>query len=364
MKTSVLTKYYNEGYKAEEVNSCQVPLCYTSVEEEYEAIREKIAIIDGIGYGVFNVSGDGAADYLDSIASKDIIYMNIGTISECLILNEEADVLGVVFIERIDYDYVVLIPPESAEAVFAWMQEKATDDVVIKDMTDAKSLIFLEGHKSWKLVQDVLKVDVETIPLRGLYETKWNDSDMVVSRIGRSGEYGYAILADDAVIKEVVKVFLDSSDFEVKFAGSEAMDICMLEIRQLNLKYESKEAGNLFEMAMQWLIQFEKEDYFGCKSMKELFEQERTMLSVGFICKDKKEFTGKAEVLFDDEVIGEVSYSKCSPKLGYLIGIAKIKDELAVSGIYLDVKDSEGSYKIETISSPFLRPISWDEKME
>ena len=364
MKTSVLTKYYGEGYKTEEVNGCSVPLCYTNVEEEYEALREKIGIIDGIGYGVINVSGDGAADYLDSLASKDIKYMNIGTISECLILDEEADVLGIVFIERIDYDYVVLIPPESAEAVTAWMQEKATDDVVLKDMTETKSLMFLEGHKSWKLVQEVLKVDVETIPLRGLCETKWNDADMVVARIGRSGEYGYAILADDAAIEGLTKVLLDAKDFELKFVGSEAVDICMLEIRQPNLKYESKDAGDLFEMAMQWLIQYEKEDYFGCDSMKELFEQEKKMLSVGFICRDKKELADKAEVLFDDEVVGEVSYSKCSPKLGYVIGIAKIKDELAVSGIQLDAKDSEGTYKIETISSPFLRPISWDEKME
>ncbi|MDR1550080.1 MAG: hypothetical protein LBT06_16060 [Hungatella sp.] len=363
MKSSKLKKFYPEGYKITGINHCEVPVSYTDVEEEYYVLRDQIGMIDGIGYGIFNISGEGAADFLDMIATKDIKYMNIGTVMECLILNDSAEVLGIVFIERVDFDYIILIPPESAESVYSWMREKVTDDVVMKDLTEDRSLVFVEGHKSWKLVQEILKIETEMLPLRGLCETKWKNNSMVLSRIGHSGEYGYAVLAEHSVIEEFVETCLTVKNCQVKFCGTEAMDICMLEIRQPNLKYESLKSGNLFEMVMQWLIQFEKENYFGYKSMKELFYQGRNMLSVGFVCKEKKGLAGVTKVFFDKEEIGEVVYSKYSPKLEALIGILKIKEAFSVSGIQLDIKDDDSICTVQTVSSPFLRPASWDEEM-
>ena len=59
-----------------------------SFEEGYRLLREQAALVDGSTFGILKVSGDNAAASLDALATKDIQYLNIDTVSECLILNE------------------------------------------------------------------------------------------------------------------------------------------------------------------------------------------------------------------------------------------------------------------------------------
>ena len=53
-----------------------------TIEEAYAQIRENVAMVDGSAFGILSVTGDGAADYLDGIVTRDIKYLSIDTVSE------------------------------------------------------------------------------------------------------------------------------------------------------------------------------------------------------------------------------------------------------------------------------------------
>ena len=44
-----------------------------------------------------------------------------------------------------------------------------------------------------------------------------------------------------------------------------------------------------------------------------------------------------------------------------MIGTAKLRQDLAVAGIELTLKDAAGESQIETVAQPFIRPLSWDQ---
>ena len=169
MKESILKKY-TEGL---------------GLEEGYKRIREGFAFIDGSVFGMYKVSGSGAADTLDKLAARDIAYLNIETVSEALVLDEDAKALGVPYFCRLDEDFIVLTPP-GCEKAGAWISEKCAEDGAdVADLKEEKSLLFIEGPAAYKPVREVLGVDVDLLPIRGITQVDdWNGFALTVMRIG------------------------------------------------------------------------------------------------------------------------------------------------------------------------------------
>ena len=351
MKESILKKY-TDGL---------------GVEESYKRIREGFAFIDGSVFGMLRISGSDAADALDRLAARDIAYLNIETVCETLVIDEDARALGVPYICRLDEDFIVLTPP-GCEKAAEWICEKCKEDGAdVTDLSEEKSLMFIEGPVSYKAVRDVLGVDVDLLPVRGITQVDdWNGFALTVMRIGRSNEYAYAVVADDEAVVKVAEEcgsYASSKGIEAGFACEEAMEICMMETNQPNFKMLDTENSNVIELGLTWFAQYEKEEYIGHDRLMELFAGEKTYGAVAFKGLSARSADIGAPILLEGEEIGCVLESCYDPKLDTVIGTAKIRADLAVAGIELTLKDASGESQIETVAMPFLRPISWDQPM-
>lgn len=360
-----IAKYYcDKAASVETVNGREIVMAYTSLNEEYRTLRTDNGIIDRNGFSVIKVEGDEAAEYLDRLCTKDIMYLNIDMISECLMLDNDANALGCVWVMHAGDDYYVAIPYESSEDVIAWMNEQAKDAAVTLVDCKDKALVSIEGRKSWKIVRDVFDLDVDILPLRGIQEIEdYEGVQFTVCRIGRTGEYGYMFFGEEDAVKKAIDGCIDYASkqgIRLTLCGAAAEEVCMLETRQPNFRYENRDKGNVFELCEQWFIQFEKEEYIGHEALMEKFAEEKSRLSVNFVLDDATALTEGDEVSLEGDGVGSVLVAKYCPALDKTIGIALIDTAYAVAGIELSVK----GHRLETVSSPIIRPLSWDEKME
>lgn len=363
MKNSVLKDLYTESVVCAEVNGALVPSKFTEVDAEYETFRHGIALIDGIGYAMLKIEGDGVIEALDALVTKDIRYLNPGKIAECFFLNEDAEALGISYIVNDDDTIIVIVPPENAEAVHAWLQEKLAGDYTLTDMTEDQHLIFVEGEKSWQIVKEVFDFPIETLPLRDMVKVEFASNNIMLSRIGRSGEYGYAMIGSNDAIHGLAEHLLKTYD-NIAWCGSDAMSICMLEVNQPLINAEINKEGNIFELAYQWFVQFDKEDYCGRDVLMSQFEAKAEKCCVGFVAENETEALDGAPVLLDEDTVGKVIYSKYDPALKGVLGYMMLDIKLAVSGVCLSVQTAKGLATAKTLSSPFVRPLSWDSSME
>ena len=121
------------------------------------------------------------------------------------------------------------------------------------------------------------------------------------------------------------------------------------------------ENSTVFELGLAWFTQFEKEDYIGHDKLKELFAEEKAYGMVAFKGLGAKSAEIGAKILLEGEEVGSVIESCYDPKLDTVIGTAKLRQDLAVAGIELTLKDAAGESEIETVAQPFIRPLSWDQ---
>lgn len=364
MKVSPLKELYPSTVNAAELAGCEVPVSYTTVEHEYDVLRHHVGIIDGVGYCILKVTGDDAGGFLDTLVTKDVSFLNPGKVSECLFLNEVAVTLGIAYVINSEDAYFVLVPPENAETVKAWILDHATDEVTVEDQSETHALAFIEGEKSWKIVKELFSFPVETLPLRDMTTVEHNGKPLMMSRIGRSGEYGYCFVAENADLLALIRDILEKfPEMGLEFCGTDALETCMLEISQPVFNAQTAAEGNLFELNEQWFVQFEKEEYCGHDKLMELFEAEREKLSVGFSSPAKDVPDGAPVSLFGEEV-GKVLHCRNNPAIGGVLGLVLLRSDVAVSGLEMTLTVDGKDYPLQTLSSPFVRPLSWDSQME
>ena len=365
MKYSTIKELHPEGTQYITLNNHEVSSVYSDVEKEYGTIRNGIGLIDGNGFAMLQITGDNAIEFVNSLISKDILFLNPGMVCETIMLREDATPVAIVYIMNTPKGLLLLAPPENAAETCQWIISHQKDGVLITDSGNEKSLIFLEGEKSWSVAARVFNFPIETIALRTFDMVQFEeDSDILLSRIGRSGEYAYCVIASNETILRLSRFLLQENDIPISLCGSKAMDICMLEVSQPIICKETVSAGTLFEMGYQWFTQYDKEDYLGAEKLKEQFEADLQLHAVGFRSVNQGAILPGATVYLEDEKVGTVVLAKYDPALNGYLGIAMLQVSVAVSGIPLSVQCGEKQIPIMTMSSPFVRPHSWDSQME
>ena len=129
--------------------------------------------------------------------------------------------------------------------------------------------------------------------------------------------------------------------------------------------YEDTSKYYLFELGYQWFILYDKESYSGKTKAMELFECGCDKYAVGFMadCVDSNIGTETSVWLYDEKV-GEIIYYIYHPQKKCLMGMTMLSKKIAVSGVELVWKTGLSNFTIKTLSSPYVRPLSWDEKIE
>lgn len=343
---------------------------YGDVQSEYEALRTGAIVYDCGTYGIYSVSGEEASDFLERLSTKDVLFMNVGGVTESYFLDDNADIVGAVFIAKREDDFLVITFWEFATSVLVWMTEKKSDfiSVTINDLTESVSLISFEGCKSWKLVKDLFSTEIENIALQTIRKIDYMDDSLSILRIGRTSEYGYLVLSKPLIGESIYKNVLahtNEFDFPIREGGIDCIEIAMLEVHQPNFSREMRQFGNIFELSQQWYLSYDKENYYGYDTVKKILENKIENSAVCFILNDVVPISSGTSIFNDvGETVGKVVYSLHSPKLNEVLGIAVMQEPYGQSGLIFSVAINGVFKEIKTVSAPIVRPLSWDVKME
>ena len=353
-----MKKIYTAEPEYVEVCGAPVPDIFVSAGEDYASIRENIALLPGDGYCALQIEGEGAEDLLESLAAKDVRYLMPGKAFESFILDEDASVVGNVIVINQGDGYILLSAYENAPAVKDFITRK-NQGAQITDLLEDHTLFFLEGPTSWKLIRQVLGVEVESVALRDMIDFTFQGSKVMLVRIGRSTEYAYCFLAEDGAVEALIAAIRSYDGARVGFAGKAALDICMIETGYPITTREIMDQGNLLELGYQWLIQYEKEEFSGREKLMELFHAGVEKEKILFTFDGEADLTGKA-VSFEGKEVGKVLVSVYDSAISKTIGYALLQKNYAAAGVAYALEDG----LIESVSAPVIRPLSWSLVME
>ena len=233
----------------------EMPIRYTSVQEEHQAVREAAGLFDVSHMGLFEFTGDNVHLFLNTITTNDVSLLDVGQSQYSFLLDAEAHVLDDVYVYRlektrywmvvnaanVDKDWAwvnavretrVMIDPERP-----WSRALGTETVIIRNLHRERALLALQGPRSRDILVAMLDEDD---PLREpLQEMKRNEIlhgrlagyDLYLSRTGYTGEpVAFEIFVHPAAAPALWHALLEEGQaFGLQPAGLGARDSLRIE---------------------------------------------------------------------------------------------------------------------------------------
>lgn len=339
------------------INHVEVPWEFTSLEEEYRALREKAGLLDYSYLGRMEVSGEKALEFLQSVCPRDLEYLMPERSLSCLLLSGEARPVDVITVYNREDGFLVETSPAGREEVYRLLSSACPEGAAVQDLNDQYGVLGLEGPYAWQVLSRVVDFEVSVLPYQGFLPASWEGEQLLVSRTGFTAEYGYKIYAAPEVAVKLWSLLKE----EALPVGYHALEVAMLEVRQPMIHRELGDDGTVIRCGFNWLVDLKKEVFLGREALLSQKEAGPDYLTIGFGAGKSLALAAGCPVAAAGTEIGQVVTFLYSPGLDQILGLARLQHEWVASGLELQVQDGFGQWHpARTLSAPYITPKSWN----
>lgn len=207
IKTTCLhDKHVKLGAKMSPFAGFDMPIQYSSITEEHNAVRKNVGVFDVSHMGEIFVSGKDALKYVNHVFTNDVTNLEEGKILYGMMCYPDGGVVDdlLVYKEFEDDHFLFVVNAANIDKDYRWMLENAEGfDVVIDNQSEAWGQLAIQGPASEDEVISLLGLEDSEAEeeIRNLKFYTFADAEddkgnrVIISRTGYTGEDGYEIYA-------------------------------------------------------------------------------------------------------------------------------------------------------------------------
>ena len=330
-RTALFDSYAAYGGKTIDFGGWELPVQFSSIKIEHEAVRTKAGLFDVSHMGEVFVSGAGALAYLQKLVTNDVSKLVDGQAQYTAMCYEDGGTIDDLLIyKRGDNDYLLVVNASNIDKDVAWMNSHATADVVIEDKSADYGLLALQGPEAQEVLQ---KLTDEPLADIKFFRFKENVNvaghSVLVSRTGYTGENGFEIYGSSEAIVALWPAILKAGEAEgVIPAGLGARDTLRFEAGLPLYGQELSKDISPLETGLGFVVKLNKEeDFLGKAALTAQKENGVPRKLIGLEMIDKGIPRTGYKVFLGDVEIGEVTTGTQSPTLKKNIGFALLNTE-------------------------------------
>lgn len=213
-KTCLYDSHVALGAKMSPFAGFMMPIQYSSITEEHNAVRHAVGMFDVSHMGEIFVSGPDAEKFVNHIFTNEIRGFEPGKVLYGMMLHPDGGVVDDLLVYR-EFEpdhFLLVVNAANIDKDYEWIlaQTEGYDVKVVND-SDNWGQIAVQGPGAEKVVTEVLGLaEAAELTFYTYYEAQWNGHRMVVSRTGYTGEDGFELYTTCEDIKEIWKILLDN----------------------------------------------------------------------------------------------------------------------------------------------------------
>jgi aminomethyltransferase len=301
----------------------QLPVQFSSVMAEHEAVRHKAGIFDVSHMQVIDLFGADAMEFLQWLTVTDLSKKQpsnglFSCIYTCF-LNPEAGIIDDLIVCRQESNrFRIVTNAGTREKVLNHLKEKSGEyDVEIKPLENY-GMIAVQGPEAEKNLKELID-----IPQLASFEACFIGDDFL-SRTGYTGEDGFEVIASQETIQSLWRELIRKG---VLPCGLAARDTLRMEAGMNLYGADMDETIRPDQCGLNWVISTNKE-FIGKESL--LNNQAAAKIDrLGIVLDEPGVLRAGVEVFDDDKPLGVVTSGGFSPSLKKSIGFARV--DLSIS---------------------------------
>ena len=361
MKSTPFTKYHESlGAKMAEFAGYNMPIVYSSINEEHQLIREKVGVFDVSHMGEFIIKGPGAQDLVQKISSNDISKLTEGMAQYSCMPNGKGGIVDDLLVYALnDGNYMLVVNASNIEKDWNWIKSNNEMGAEMYNISDQTALLAVQGPMAADALQSLTDIDLKSIKYyhyaKGVFAGVKN---VLISATGYTGSGGFELYFEKENADIIWNaIFEAGKEYGIAPAGLAARDTLRLEMGYCLYGNDIDDTTSPIEAGLGWITKLTDNNNFVGRDLIEKEKKEGIQRKlVGFEMIEKGIPRHGYTIMNQEKtLIGEVTSGTQSPSLKKAIGMGYVSKDMAVEGneIFIDIRNKPVKAKI--VKLPFYK---------
>ena len=230
-RTCLYDKHVALGAHISPFGGFDMPIQYTTIEDEHRAVRTACGVFDVSHMGEVTVEGRDAERYVNHIFTGDVSKLKPGEILYGMMCYPDGGTVDDLLAYKAGGDsFLLVINAANIDKDWEWMKQNAEGFCIdLRNQSDAYAQLAVQGPEAERVVEEVLGIKCseltfytfktignEELKAGALYGAAispsfiLHPSSIIVSRTGYTGEDGFEIYGSPGYIRECWDKLMDS----------------------------------------------------------------------------------------------------------------------------------------------------------
>jgi aminomethyltransferase len=308
-----------------EFSGWSMPLQYSSMRAEHQAVRQGVGLFDVSHMGEFMLEGPRALEVLDRTVSNRVHDLVPGQARYNIICADDGGVIDDALVyRRADDQFMVVVNAGPRPGDLEHFTALAGGDCPVVDRTMELALIAVQGPRALEVLRPLADVDLDAVEYYHFVDGHLGGLEAGFSRTGYTGEDGFELFLSSGDAGAAWDMLMEAGA-GVAPCGLGARDTLRLEAAMRLSGQDIDRGTNPLEAGLGWAVKLDKGEFVGRAALQRVKDEGPLRRFVGL------ELDGRAiarhghAILDGGRQVGEVTSGTFSFTLGRAVAMGYVE---------------------------------------
>lgn len=330
-----------------------LPVQYEGIIAEHNQCRQSASLFDTSHMGQFLFSGPTCAQDISRLLTRNVVEMKLGQCRLGMMLREDGGIIDDTVVLKLgEEEFLLFVNAGTREGDLEWIKSHIDPQTSVVDQTFKWGKVDVQGPLSYKVLAGHVEDDLSSLRYYTGMRTRCMGTDAIITRSGYTGELGYEVCASGQDIVEIARVLLENP--ALKPAGLGARDLLRLEMGYHLSGQDFNSSTNAAEVDIDRLLRSDH-GYIGNEAVKRMRQSQPERILVALIAETRRKMSTHDQIIYDGQVVGEITSGAFSPSLNASIAMGYVKRSLNEVNTELIVKTQRAEITAKVTSKPMYK---------
>lgn len=352
VRTCLYDRHVKLGAKMEPFGGFDMPIQYSTITEEHNAVRHAVGVFDVSHMGEVRIKGPEAFKYVMHIFVGDVTGAPDGQIFYGMMCYENGGTVDDLLVYKVnDNEYFLVINAANIDKDVAWIKSNAEGyDVTITDESPYYGEVAVQGPKAEETLESIMGLDLKSIAFYNFKTFHVEGEDIIISRTGYTGEDGFEVYGSHEFIQRLWDKLMEAG---VTPCGLGCRDTLRFEVGLPLYGDELSADITPIEASLSMFVKLDKEEFIGKEALAAQKANGVKRRIIGI------ELEGNAiprhgyPVEVNGEVVGEVTTGYRSISTGKSVAMAMVNKPYDKLGTEVEIRIRKKTFPGKVVKKRF-----------